>query len=509
MTNTDSNLGKIDGTTFPASATTNYSAPQGTKRYRLFSEDSPNCMMIVSGSGRLTAMNASARLLFGYSADELERVDLESLGGQPLSMRLFDLGKEGRARVEGSFRRKDGSTFASTVNAAAMDGDSYQLLLTEVSTTENAGVQAERYGRRHGDNFEYISTPLIKVDLSGLKLHLEEIRAAGIRDMRALEHEEPHEVEKCLALMRIVDLNGELCRLIGIDRKAEFMGRCLSELFPAPGGNFLSLIECLLEDRPTIQDIEILLDAHPKGPRHLRMQPSLDHGRGHAWSREIFSFTDITREKRVQNELKAELDRMTVRVREVEHRVKNNLNVLSSILDLQARAMDDERCAAQITAARSRIGAIAKLYGLLSSSEDSEFLECRTFLQTLAQLLEEAYVEERQGITIRYNVAEQKLDAKRAVALGLIVTELTMNSMKYAFPSGKGGDIHIDVEAVGDALRLSIGDNGIGVPDGFDWRAAKGLGFQLVAALSQQLGAKTRLGGGQGFNFTLEVPISA
>jgi two-component sensor histidine kinase/PAS domain-containing protein len=475
-------------------------------RYRSYAEDSPDCMMMTTGSGKLVAMNTNARTLFGVSSDEVGGLDLEALGAGDLDARFGKVRQVGRARFELLFRRMRGAAFSAVMNMAQVGEDLYQLLLTEISAPRNELGDSERAGRRAGDPFEYAATPLLEVDFSALRLSMDLLRSSGVRDLAAYFSDVPKALADGAALVGVANLNRAFCRLLGIDAKFDYLGRSLSELRALPSEILVESLVCLLEGEEACER-ELALVGSPQ-PCVVRARPTLEPGETGGFARALFAFVDISEIGRLREEHERELARSAVLAKELEHRVKNNLNVLSSILDLQAQGMKDEDCANHILAARMRVNSIAMVYQLLSRSATSATLDCRTYIGKLVELFEEAYLLERRNVRIISRLPEElTLDANRAVSIGLIVDELFMNSLRHAFPGNHAGEIRIEMERTETALLVTVGDNGVGVPECFDWRGGEGLGFRLVDALAQQLKASTRFSCERGFAFTFEIAL--
>jgi two-component sensor histidine kinase len=176
-------------------------------------------------------------------------------------------------------------------------------------------------------------------------------------------------------------------------------------------------------------------------------------------------------------------------LKEIHHRVKNNLEVVSSLLALQSAKMDDPNMQEVMLASQNRVQSMGILHQKLYQNEHLAFIEMRSYFENLSLNILDSYNEsERIQVNIDMNALE--LDVDTAVPLGLIVNELITNSLKYAFPSGQKGDIDLSLKNVGeDNFQLKISDNGVGKPQN---AVAKGTGFgtQLVDLLTLQIDGK-------------------
>jgi two-component sensor histidine kinase len=210
-------------------------------------------------------------------------------------------------------------------------------------------------------------------------------------------------------------------------------------------------------------------------------------------------------QQQYQRKLQAALDRHQVLLREVNHRVKNSLQVVSSMLHLQANAAGDQDLRETLNDAASRVNAVGRAYERLAYTADYENIDLIEYLRQIINDLEPTVVP----CKIQFDAPEAiQFAADRAILVGLIVNELVSNAGKYAYPDRTGGSIWVRVQTEDDAIRISVRDEGVGLPLGFDPAASKRLGARLVNALSKQLGGElTRLPVSTGVDCTLHIPL--
>jgi two-component sensor histidine kinase len=211
-------------------------------------------------------------------------------------------------------------------------------------------------------------------------------------------------------------------------------------------------------------------------------------------------------QQQYQRKLQAALDRHEVLLREVNHRVKNSLQVISSMLQLQANAVGDQDLSERLNEAASRVNAVGRAYERLAYTADYENIDLIEYLRQIVKDLEPTVAP----CKIQFDAPEAiRFAADRAILVGLIINELVSNAGKYAYPNRTaGGLIWVRVQTENDAIAILIGDEGVGLPSGFDPAASKRLGTRLVNALSKQLGGElTRPPTPIGTNFTLHIPL--
>ena len=209
--------------------------------------------------------------------------------------------------------------------------------------------------------------------------------------------------------------------------------------------------------------------------------------------------------QRYERHLKAALDRHQVLLKEISHRVKNSLQIVSSMLHLQASTADDEGITAQLADASSRVFAVGRAYERLAYDGDVENIDLRTYLQAVCADAMNASC----NCKLHFDGADGIwLYADRAISLALIVNELVTNAVKHAFPNGHEGHIFVRlVRQDANTALVSVRDDGIGLPPDFDLSLSKGLGMRIVAALAKQLGADiSRPSQVEGNEFVVSVP---
>lgn len=191
---------------------------------------------------------------------------------------------------------------------------------------------------------------------------------------------------------------------------------------------------------------------------------------------------------RAQEHLATALQEKEVLLKETHHRVKNNLQIISSLLNLQAEKLDDPRVREPFLESQRRIRAMALVHEQLYRSTDLAHIHAADYMQLLVNQLMRSFQPATATVRVRLVIDEILLDIERAIPLGLIVNELVSNSLKHAFPNNRAGEIwvalHRDAKPL---LTLTIGDTGIGMPSDLDAMRAGSLGLELVQALAKQL----------------------
>jgi two-component sensor histidine kinase len=211
-------------------------------------------------------------------------------------------------------------------------------------------------------------------------------------------------------------------------------------------------------------------------------------------------------QQQYQRKLQAALDRHQILLKEVNHRVKNSLQVVSAMLQLQANSVGDQVLTERLNEASARVNAVGRAYERLTYNADYENIDLIAYLREIISDLEPTIAP----CKIQFDAPEEiQIAADRSILIGLVVNELVSNAGKHAYPASSDGLIRVRLLLPNESLiSLSVSDDGVGLPPGFDPTTSKRLGARLVNALSKQLGAElTRPVSPSGTNFTLVIPL--
>jgi two-component sensor histidine kinase len=190
-------------------------------------------------------------------------------------------------------------------------------------------------------------------------------------------------------------------------------------------------------------------------------------------------------------------------MKEIHHRVKNNLMVISSLLSLQSRYISDPKSVELFRESEKRARSMALIHERLYRSSDQKKIEMGEYISTMARDLFDTYSTSEGQVNLEMDVEESMVDVNAAIPLGLILNEIITNSLKYAFPEGKKGTITVIFRHKVDEFLLEIRDDGVGLPEDFDVEKSDSLGMQLITSLSQQLGAEVEIKRGMGTCFRI------
>jgi len=205
-------------------------------------------------------------------------------------------------------------------------------------------------------------------------------------------------------------------------------------------------------------------------------------------------YRDITERKRSEEKIKAALREREVMLREIHHRVKNNMQIISSLLRLQSRQIKNKKILDIFNVGQNRIRSMALIHESLYQSKDLSKINFADYIKRLTTHLFSMYRVGLERIQLNVTVGEVFLDINRAIPCGLIVNELVSNSLKHAFPNGQEGEIVVRMDGNDRGkISLVVKDNGIGFPEDLDFQRTETLGMQLVTDLVAQIEGKIEI----------------
>ena len=432
-------------------------------RFREVVESAPSAMVMIRSTGQIEMVNSQAEVLFGYSRSELLGRPVEILVPERLrndhpKLRGAYFGRP-KSRPMGVGRdlygvRKDGSEFPIEIGLNPIETDEGTMVLSAI-----VDISArKRLERRFRQVVESAPNAMVMVRPSG-----------GIEMVNS-------QAEKVFGYLR-----------------EELLGKPVEMLVPERfRGQHPRLREGFFNDlqsRPmgAGRDLYGMRKDGSEFPVEIGLNPiETDEG-----TMVLSAIVDISDRKHKEDRIQTALKEKEVLLGEIHHRVKNNLQVILSLLDLQSSRITDDEALKVLVECQGRIRSMALIHQTLYESKDFARVDFRSFLDFLAPTLVLSYSADPGRISLAIDADDVSLPINQAIPCGLIVNELIANALKHAFPGGRRGQIDIrlkDQESSG--VQLSVSDNGIGIPDGLDLEHADTLGLQLVSLLSDQISAR-------------------
>jgi len=190
-------------------------------------------------------------------------------------------------------------------------------------------------------------------------------------------------------------------------------------------------------------------------------------------------------------------------LKEIHHRVKNNLMIISNLLYLQSSYIKDKESQDIFKESQNRARSMALIHERLYQSADLKRMDFGDYIRSLSTELLHTYEVDPGLIKLKINVEDIFLDINTTIPLGLIVNELVTNSLKHAFPEGNSGEINVDFHQIDDHYEFTVKDNGVGFPEDLDFQNTDSLGMQIVNSLTDQIDGEIELDNNNGTEFKI------
>lgn len=218
------------------------------------------------------------------------------------------------------------------------------------------------------------------------------------------------------------------------------------------------------------------------------------------------SARDITERKVMTDKIEGALAEKETLLREIHHRVKNNLQIISSLLSLQINKISDPKTIEALKDSQTRVLSMALVHEHLYKGEDFSRIDMREYIQALVTKLFQSYKAPEENIRFEPTISEIYLDINTAIPMGLIINELVTNSLKYAFKEKKEGELSVTAIEENQSVTLIVADDGAGMPDGITLENQSSLGLRLVSRLTGQLHGTVVVDSTKGTKFVFTFP---
>ena len=455
---------------------------ESAERFRQVVEWAPNAMIMVNQAGVIEMVNAQTERMFGYARAELlgQLVDMlvpeRFRGGHPSVRQAFF--SEPRSRWLGAGRdlyalRKDGSEFPVEIGLNPIETDQGVMVLSAIVDISERKRLEERFRRV----VEWAPNAMVMVNRD------------GVIDM----------------------VNAQTERVFGYDR-AELLGQPVEMLVPErfrsrhPGMRRSFFLAPQSRPMGAGRDLFALRKDGSEFPVEIGLNPiETDQG-----VMVLSVIVDISDRKHKEEHIVQALKEKDILLGEMHHRVKNNMQIVHSLLDLQLARTSDPGVIGVLRDAQSRIYSMALIHQTLYQSKDFARVDFDSFLKSLVSNLITSYGAPPNHIAVSTDASEVLLPISIAVPCGLVVNELITNAFKHAFPDGRSGHVIVTMrEEPEGQVVLSVSDDGVGMPEDFDIAHTATLGLQLVGLLADQLRADVRIHRLNPTSFELRLPLQA
>ncbi len=475
-------------------------APSGEAdpRFRALVEQAP-VGVLVHRDGKLVYANRALAAALGYESPEaikgreiVELVQPEARAQLRERIRSVAAGDAG-IPTEWPCLRRDGATLylEGTAFRVMFDGEPATVaVMHDVTARHAAEVALQESEQRYRLLFRDSPVSLWEEDFSEVRAFLDGIQAGGVRDVVAELRTNSGLAAQAVGMIRVMNVNSATLAMFGAKTREELQGR-LAEVFLPETYTLLADMLCFLwEGRGGTFAAASTTVSLQGERREIDLRLTAMPGSERSWSRVLVSLFDTTAFKAAERELRASLREKDVLLKEVQHRVKNNLQVISSMLNLQATQLLDPNVQRRLVESQNRVHAIALVHEQLYRSKDLSHIAFEEYARTLVADLVHKHSADDRGIRVTVRTDDVRLGVDAAIPCGLILNELVSNTLKHAFPAPREGAVEVRLERTGERLCLSVSDDGVGLPPGFDPENSPKLGLDLVFTFAEQLDAE-------------------
>jgi PAS domain S-box-containing protein len=432
--------------------------------YRLMVETAQEGVWMLDAEARTRFTNIRMEDMLGYTEQEMAGRSLFDFMDETARLeaeRLFEQRRQGiNEKHDFRFRRKDGSDLWAIVSTSpTFDAEGCFTGALGIITDITERRRVEEALRESEQRFSQIFNTIV--------------------DVLFLITVEP---EDCF---RFEAVNPAFLSSKGLTEE-QVVGKRMEEVLPRTAhaqvlGNYKQAV-C---ENKTVRWEEV--SAYPTGTLYGLVTVTPSRSADGNCTHLIGSVHDITEIRRTEKAMEQLVKQKEILMKELQHRVKNSLILVSGLLGLELANLSDARAKEIFINTQSRILSMMSIYEQLYSSSEVDHVDLRFYIKNLSDLLLKTYVKGTGNILFKTRLDEIKLDTKRALPLGLILNELITNSLKHAYPSGGKGEIRIDLKKTDHHITLDVADDGVGWPKGIDPESANSMGLNMVRMLAKQI----------------------
>lgn len=446
---------------------------------RLAVEASPNGIIMANRDGEIVMVNAATEKLFGYSRQELIGSSLEMLVPERFRKQHPEYRKgyisESKSRPIGHGRdlfglHKSGNEFPVEVGLNPVETEHGIFVLAAIVDTTD---------RKHAEEMIHLAVE------------------ASPNGMVMTDHKG-----------KIMLVNSTTETLFGYLRE-ELIGRPIEILIPSSHREHHPELRNNFLEQPSARAMGHGRDLYGlhKGGKEFPVEIGLNPIQTPTGTMVLASIIDITERKSQEKQLKAALKEKDLLLSEIHHRVKNNLQIIDSLLGMQSDILYNNSAISVLKESQNRVKSMALIHQILYESLDFARVDFSSVVQSLVDNLSVTYALDSSRIKINIDTDLVFLSIDTSIPLGLILNELCSNAIKYAFPDNRSGSIDISLKYLNqERLQVVLSDDGIGIPEDFDIENASSLGLQLVQLLSEQILAELIIQHSNPTSFMLVIP---
>jgi PAS domain S-box-containing protein len=389
-------------------------------------------------------------------------------------------------------RNKQGEAVWVFVNASPLMKEGKYLgslgMLSNITMHKQKEQKRIEQERRYKSLFEDSPVPIWDEDFSKVKKYIDQLKEKGITNVREYFEKNVDAVVECSALLQVNDVNQAVVDLNEAPNKA-YMLQNYTKLVDAKSAEYaINQFEAIANGGKSCE-FDAELRTFNNNIVHVHLKWTVVKGYEDTYEKVYLSTTDLTDRIVAENaNLRKSNDQKVLLLKEIHHRVKNNLQIITSLLKLQANSVEDQATMELFELSLHRINSMALVHDLLYRSEDFSRINYGMYLETLVTPLIESMQQDDAEIELEINADNISLNINTSIPLGLLINEIMTNSMKHGLMGRTSGKIYIYItEEEAGKFLMCIGDDGKGFAPDVDIEEAETLGLQLITSLAEQL----------------------
>ncbi len=350
--------------------------------------------------------------------------------------------------------------------------------------------------------FENSPASLWEEDFSEVKSYLQSIESEIDNNIEHYLTIHPEVLAQCAKRVKIIDVNQATLKLHGAKTKEELLENLnttfTSDSYPTFQKEIIAIQHGIhyLETEAVVKTLDGI-------ERYINLQWQVSPQHKETLSRVLISITDITERKLTEDKNKALLIEKELLLKEVHHRIKNNMYTIKGLLAMQIDSENNPSAYASLKDAESRVQSIIMLYDRLHCTDNYRELSVKAYLEPLAEEIIHSFSKNRK-ITLTTEIDDFILNLQQLTPLGIIINELLTNMMKHAFIGQNRGTIFISVSLRDKNLKIVLRDNGVGIPESISFSNPSGFGMKIVSMLLEQFRGNIQIERDKGTKFILE-----
>ena len=436
-------------------------------------------IMLADRFHRIIEANDQACTAYGYTREELLHMSIPDLRPPGLPTSIEESIRKAVERngwiFETRHQRKDGTAFPVEISLRVFEtgGEKYlQAVIRDITERKRAEEALEKSNQKYRTLFETANDPIFLLDGD-----------------------------------RFIDCNQKTLAVFG-GRKSEILGKTPFDFSPPEQPDGRSSKDKATEKikAALAGESQVFEWKHRKlDGTELDTEVNLNRTELDGRMMVLAIVRDITEWKKTESRLKAAIGEKELLLREIHHRVKNNMQVISSLLSLQSKRFRDKGVLEAFKESQTRIRTMALIHEKLYQTKDLSRIDISDYVTNLVSYLFRAYRVDPGRIGLETDLARKSLDINTSIPCALIINELVSNALKHAFPGGRKGLIFIRLHEDGDGiLHLEVRDDGVGFPEAIDIHRTESLGIQIVMMLVEQLEGRIELERARGTVFRID-----